>query len=122
MYSTGHLNHFAQVDEVMKYIGTNKNGGISFEEFYAWWNSAELVEKEHSERAKRLSVIKMKLRFLSFLTIMAFYSFLCILILYFPRSVTYMRMVSRLLERLNHNRRAAGIISGIPACCLLPLQ
>ncbi len=51
----------------MKHIGTNENGGISFEEFYAWWNSAELVEKEDSERTKRLSVIKMKLRFLSFL-------------------------------------------------------
>lgn len=73
-----------EVAEALSQIDKNKDGVISFDEFYDWWSSAEHTEVSgDSERAKQLRVLKMKLR-----------------------SQSYMRTVARLVEKVNQKAAA----------------
>lgn len=73
-----------EVTEAIKQIDKNQDGVITFDEFYDWWSSAEHPDvREDSERAKQLRVLKMKLR-----------------------SQSYMRAVSRLVEKVNQKAAA----------------
>jgi len=73
-----------EVTEAIKQIDKNQDGVITFDEFYDWWSSAEHPDvRDDTERAKQLRVLKMKLR-----------------------SQSYMRAVSRLVEKVNQKAAA----------------
>lgn len=75
-----------EAEEALRHIDTNKDGIISFDDFYAWWRSVEHTDKEEgptsaqhtASSTRNLRILQMKLR-----------------------SRSYMRAVSRLVEKVN---------------------
>ncbi|KAL6066425.1 hypothetical protein QOT17_009613 [Balamuthia mandrillaris] len=78
-----------EINHAMAQIDLNKDGVISFEEFYTWWSAEEEAEEgkahqkekeeDEDEHGKRLRALRLKLR-----------------------SQPYMRTVLRLMDKVNH--------------------